>query len=122
MIQGVVSEEFIPLIRLFIFGTQGQIHEIEAVLDTGYNSYLSLPSDLIEVLGLPHTGETKMKLSDGTVQTVLTYDADVMTDKRLFHVEVDAAEGTPLAGMRLFTNYDLTMRIEPSGSLSLSEA
>ena len=121
MIQGYINENYVPLIRLLVFGTQGQIHEVEAVFDTGYNSFLTLPPDLIEVLGLPHTGETKIKLSDGSVHTVLTYDADVMTDKRLSHIEIDAAERVPLAGMRLFDGYDAEIRIKVNGSLSLSE-
>ena len=121
MIQGYVNEKFVPLIRLFVFGTQGQIHEIEAVFDTGYNSFLTLPSDLIDVLGLPKFSEVEVQLADGSRQTALTYLADIMTDKRLFHIEIDPAEGIPLAGMRLFVSYDAALRIEPNGNLSLSE-
>ena len=62
-----------------------------------------------------------MELSDGSTQIVLTYAADVMTDKRHFHVEIDAAGGKSIAGLKLFDGYRAEMQIEASGSLSLEE-
>ncbi len=121
MITGYIDEDFVPLIRLFVHGTQGQFHEIEAVFDTGYNSYLTIPPALIEALGLPYKGEQEVMLADGKIHTALTYYGTVKTDKTLVNVEIEAAEGIPIAGMRLFDGYRAAMDIETNGSLSLEE-
>ena len=53
MILGVVNAHSEATIRLPVRDAVGHEHEIEAVLDTGFNGSLTLPPALIAALGLP---------------------------------------------------------------------
>ena len=52
MIVGIVRSR-IPLVKLTIRGFRGRLHEIEAVVDSGYTGWLTLPSSLISALNFP---------------------------------------------------------------------
>ena len=47
MITGTVNANLQPIILVPIFSGGGVRHEIEAMVDTGYNGWLALPPDLI---------------------------------------------------------------------------
>ena len=49
MITGVVSANREPIIRISVLDIHRQPHERDAILDTGFNGWLSLPPDLITV-------------------------------------------------------------------------
>ncbi len=50
-ITGVVMADRQALIRLTVRGPAGQEHEIEAIIDTGFDGWLSLPPSFIAPLG-----------------------------------------------------------------------
>ena len=52
MISGVVTDDRQAVIHLIVRGPAGQEQEIEAIIDTGFDGYLSLPPSLIVLLGL----------------------------------------------------------------------
>ena len=52
MISGVVTIDRQAIVHLTVRGPAGQEHEIEAIVDTGFDGWLSLPSSLIVPLGL----------------------------------------------------------------------
>ena len=47
MITGVVNAEFEPIIPLSIRRSDGKVYTQDAIVDTGFNGWLSLPPDLI---------------------------------------------------------------------------
>jgi predicted aspartyl protease len=53
MIKGTVKSALEAVVSLTVRGPQGQRRRISAVIDTGYNSTLTLPPDVIAELGLP---------------------------------------------------------------------
>jgi predicted aspartyl protease len=53
MIKGRVNTYWEVLVPLPLCGSQGEEHAIEAVIDTGYNGFLTLPPNLIALLGFP---------------------------------------------------------------------
>ena len=53
MIRGEVSADWEATIRLKVLGPSGQEEDVEAVIDTGFNGFLTLPPDLIARLGCP---------------------------------------------------------------------
>ena len=52
MITGVVTNDRQAVIHLTARGPAGQEQEIEAIIDTGFDGWLSLPSSLVAGLGL----------------------------------------------------------------------
>jgi clan AA aspartic protease len=77
MITGIVTTSIETTIRLKVrvSVTNGQEHEIEAVVDTGFNGFLTLPSALMTSLGLPTRGARQATVADGrTVRLDVDYE------------------------------------------------
>jgi predicted aspartyl protease len=51
MISGVVTDDRQAVIHLTVRGPAGQEREIEAIIDTGFDGSLSLPSSIVVQLG-----------------------------------------------------------------------
>ena len=54
MIEGFVNADYEPVVSLPLRGPAGQAREIEAVIDTGFNGYLTLPPPLAVAMDLPY--------------------------------------------------------------------
>ena len=80
MILGVVNANREATIRLVVQGPDGQTHEIEAVIDTGFTGFLTLPPSLIDLLGLAWRGQAQAILGDGSLHQFNVYAAIVMWD------------------------------------------
>ena len=65
MIEGVVNSAFDAVVNLVIRGSSGRAREIEAVIDTGYKGFLTLPPELIAELGLPFVTRGTAFWADG---------------------------------------------------------
>ena len=53
MIRGVVNDAYEAVVALTVQGPAGQAQDIEAVIDTGYTGFLTLPTTLVAELDLP---------------------------------------------------------------------
>jgi predicted aspartyl protease len=53
MIVGMVNANREATIRLLVIGPQGYQQEIEAIIDTGFTGFLTLPPLLVTTLGFP---------------------------------------------------------------------
>ena len=62
-------------IRLAVGTKEGQKQLVEAVVDTGYTGFLSLPSVTINELGLVWKGIDRATLGDGSEATFEVYKA-----------------------------------------------
>jgi len=51
VIQGVVNADYEPVITLTVLGPSGRSAEIEAVVDTGFDAFLTLPSESVATPG-----------------------------------------------------------------------
>ena len=74
-ITGVVTADRQAIIRLTVRGPAGQEHEIEAIIDTGFDGWLSLPSSLIALLGLVWRRRGRALLADGSDRVFEIYEA-----------------------------------------------
>lgn len=53
MIQGTVTADREPIVRIVVRDTSGQDHAHDAVVDTGFTGWLTLPPSVIASLNLP---------------------------------------------------------------------
>ena len=65
MIQGVVSAAFDAMVTLPLRARSGQMWEIEAVIDTGFNGFMTLPPALVVEMGLPFVTRGTAFLAEG---------------------------------------------------------
>ena len=115
MIEGVVNAAYEPLIALAVQGQSGQSRDIEAVVDTGFNGFLTLPTTLVSELGLPFISIGRATLADGSEIAYDVYGATVLWDGQALYVEADAADTTPLVGMLLLDGQDLSIQVRDGG-------
>ena len=118
MIVGIVQGRE-PLIRLTIRGFRGRPQEIEAVVDSGYTGWLTLPPTAIAALNLRWQTFGRGILADGSVSTFDVYQAKVMWDGRLRRVFVDEFDATPLVGMALLRGYEYKMQVRARGKVTI---
>ena len=119
MIQGVVNAALEAVVSITVQGPLGQEREIEAVLDTGFTDFLTLPSALAAELGLAYRNRGQMILADGSEATFDIYRAALLWDGESRHVYVYAADATPLVGMRLLHHHNLNIDVEDGGRVAI---
>jgi clan AA aspartic protease len=119
MITGVVNADREAIIRLKIKGTNGQEQEIDAVVDTGFNGFLTLPLSIIVALDCAYLCQGYVVLADGRMEETEIYETFVDWDGQWIGVETDAADSVPLVGMALMYGYDLNIQAVDGGTVTL---
>jgi clan AA aspartic protease len=119
MISGIVTSDYEAIIPLEVRGPSGQKEKIEAVVDTGYNGWLSLRPALITELELSWRRKGRAILADGNETVFDVYEGTVTWDRRVRRVAVDAADTDPLVGMALLRGYELKMQVRTSGKVTI---
>lgn len=119
MISGHVNANREAIIRLLVRDAAGQAQAIEAIIDTGFTGFLSLPSGLIAMLGLAWRGHSQAVLADGGLHLFDVYAATVIWDGQVRTVETDAADIEPVVGMGSIYEYDLRIQAVNGGAVTL---
>ena len=113
--EGVVNAAHEAVLTLSLEGPAGEIRDISAVVDTGFTGFLTVTPALAVELGLPFEGTARATLADGSETTFPYYGVAVLWDGRTRYVEADAADTTPLVGMRLLDGHSLYVEVEDGG-------
>lgn len=121
MISGSVNHHRDAIVRLVVRGRQGQTFEAEAIVDTGYNGSLTLPSTLISDLGLPFLRQGSAVLGDGQKISFDVYEGAVLWNGKIRRIAIDAADADPLLGTGLLYSHRLTIEVVEGGTVSITE-
>jgi clan AA aspartic protease len=121
MITGIVNREFEPIIPLSVCGSDSKIYTQDAIIDTGFNGWLSLPPDLINQLNLKWKRRGRAILGNGSECVFNVYEAAVVWDGVLITIPIDEADSEPLVGMSLMEGYQLTVQVFENGRVELSK-
>lgn len=119
MIQGAVNAALEAVLPLTVQSAAGRAQEVDAVIDTGFSGFLTLPSELVTAFGLEFDGVGWGVLADGTEASFDMYDATLLWDGQPRSVYVYAAETTPLVGMRLLEGHDLHVEVQEGGRVTV---
>jgi clan AA aspartic protease len=107
MIQGVVNLRCEATLSLVVANEGGQRQQIDAVIDTGFNGFLTLPSAVIGTLDLPWSGSDIVALGDGSETLFDLYAATILWDGQSCEIDIAESETDPLIGMALLYGYRL---------------
>ncbi len=109
------------IIELVVYDPNVAPRQIEAVIDTGYNGYLTFPSHLVTELQFKFAGHRRGMLADGNIIRLDVYLASVAWHGQSKDVLVSQAEGTPLVGMSLLEGSRMTMDVVDGGEVIIEE-
>jgi clan AA aspartic protease len=116
--QGFVNQNCEAILPIVIKNS-AKTKLVDAVIDTGFSGFLTLPSDIIATLGLSWEGRDVATLGDGTSCTFDVYLAIVIWDGQYREVYVNESETVPLIGMKLLRGYDLRIQTIEGGSVAI---
>jgi clan AA aspartic protease len=119
MITGAVNARRQPMVPLSARAVSGMGQDFEAIVDTGFNGWLTLPSRLIRTLGLQWKRRGRALLADGSEIFFEVYQAVIYWDGQPRIVPVDSSEGLPLVGMSLLDGYEVTLLASPGGAVTI---
>jgi clan AA aspartic protease len=103
MITGLVTSNREAVICVLVRGPQGKETQIEAIIDTGFNGFLTLPPQFIADLALPFAGTTRAALGDGSEVQMDVFEATVLWDNQERSVVSLGAAGGALLGMSMLS-------------------
>ena len=115
MIQGTVNAAYEAVVSLPLRGPAGQARDVDAVVDTGFTRFLTLPSAMVVELGLGFRGVNRVILADGSETTLEVYGLTVLWDGQPREVVAYASDTTPLIGMSLLHKHNLDIDVEEGG-------
>ena len=107
MIYGVVNLRREATLSLVVGNSSTQRQVIDTVIDTGFDGFLSLPSEAIVRLGLPWTISNTATLADGSETLFDFYTGTVIWDGQYRTIDIAESETEPLLGMAMFYGYRL---------------
>ena len=120
MISGVVNSNLEATVRLLIRGPGGQEQEIDAVIDTGFNGFLTLSPALVRQLSLTHLGQSRALLANGQEELLDLYEVTLLWDGQWRTVEADAADTDALVGMSLLYRYSVYIEAVEGGQVVIA--
>ena len=119
MIEGVVNAAREAVVPLTVADTAGRTQPIDAVIDTGFSGFLTLPAALVLELRLPFVTRGRATLANGSEDFFDIHNAVVIWDGQPRQVLTDVADTTPLAGMSLLDGHSLFVEVEEGGRVAI---
>ena len=116
--QGVVNQSCEAILPLVVkSNTLTQL--VDAVIDTGFSGFLTLPADIIATLDLSWKGRDVATLGDGSSCIFDVYIAIVIWDGQYRTIDINESATMPLIGMQLLRGYDLRIQTIEGGSVAI---
>ena len=119
MMFGVVNNNCEATIKVAVGRIGSSKITVDAVIDTGFTSFLSLPISIITELGLPWHYRDIGTLGDGSDVVFEIYKASVIWDGQNQIVDVAASNAEPLVGMGLLYGFKLQIEAVEGGRVTI---
>ncbi len=119
MIYGVVNLRREATLPLVVGNSSRQRQVIDTVIDTGFDGFLSLPSETIVRFGLPWTISNTATLADGSETLFDFYTGTVIWDGQYRTIDIAESETEPLLGMAMLYGYRLQVDTVEGGIVKI---
>ncbi|MDX2239640.1 MAG: clan AA aspartic protease [Leptolyngbyaceae cyanobacterium bins.302] len=119
MIYGVVNWRCEATLPLVVGNSSGQQEVINTVIDTGFDGFLSLPSEIIMRLELPWTISNPATLGDGSETVFDFYTGIAIWDGKYRTIDIAESETEPLLGMAMLYSYRLQVDTVEGGIVKI---
>jgi clan AA aspartic protease len=115
MMNAIVDQNCEAKLRLVVSNESKQRQVIDAVIDTGFTGFLTLPLTVINSLNLRLYSREEGTLGDGSTCIFDVYSGLVIWDGEYRYIDVNAAETDPLVGMSLLYGYRMQLDVLEGG-------
>lgn len=119
MIDGTVTADREIVIPLELLAADRSATRIQAVVDTGFNGFLTLPLDVMTTLRAPAAGTRRAELGDGKVVELAVYVVKVRWHDEDREVLALAAEAAPLIGMSMLWGSRVGFNANAGGAVTI---
>jgi clan AA aspartic protease len=92
---------------------------IDAVIDTGFTGFLTLPLAVLTTLDLRAYSREEGTLGDGSTRVFDVYSGLVIWDGEFRRIDINASEASPLIGMSLLYGYRVQFDTIEGGTLTI---
>lgn len=107
--KGFINSNFEPIVKIGII-TDGKFDNFEAVIDTGFNGFISIPHKIIERTSWQFIGYEAYELASGEIIKDKVYLGDIIfCRKRKYTYILSNKTNDLLIGTKLFTDKVLTI-------------
>ena len=119
MMNGIVDQNCEATLRLVVGNENKKQQVIDAVIDTGFTGFLTLPLATINSLNLELYSRETGTLGDGSTRIFDVYIGLLIWDGEYRQIDINAAETDPLVGMSLIYGYRMQLDAIEGGSVTL---
>jgi clan AA aspartic protease len=119
MMFGVVNNNCEAIIKVAVGHIGSPKVTVDAVIDTGFTSFLSLPLSIIMELDLTWHYRDFGTLGDGSEVVFELYKASVIWDGQNKIIDVVASDAEPLVGMGLLYGFKLQVEAVEGGRVAI---
>lgn len=119
MITGTVTDARVIVIQLEVIATDQPPVSIEAVVDTGFNGFLTLPTDALNTLRASSVGTRRAELGNGNIVEMDVYLVKVKWRDEEREVLALQADATPLVGMSLLWGSRVVFDAHDGGAVTI---
>jgi clan AA aspartic protease len=119
MMQGIVDQNCEATIRLVVGNADSQRQMIDAVIDTGFTGFLTLPLSVLTNLNLRAYRREEGILGDGSTCIFDVYRGLIIWDGELRRIDINESDTAPLVGMSLLYGYRMQLDAIEGGTVTI---
>ena len=116
---GLVTDDLEATVLLNVLPARGDAKSVTAVIDTGFNGYLTLPAETIEALALSFHSYAEAELADGHTIVLQKFEGEVLWNGLPRAVTILQTQGAPLVGMALLEKHRICIDVIPQGNVTI---
>ena len=119
MISGTVTGDREIMIQLDVLAANQSAVSVQAVVDTGFNGFLTLPINVLNALDASSAGTRRAELGDGNLVELDVYVVKVKWHDENRDVLGLQTEATPLVGMSLLWGSRVGFDAQDGGAVTI---
>lgn len=119
MIHGIIDRNREATVRLVVGNANTQRQVVDAIIDTGFTGFLTLPLSVLNALDLRAYSREQGTLGDGSTCIFNIYSGYVIWDGAFRRIDINESEATPLVGMSLLYGYRVQFDAIEGGSVTI---
>jgi clan AA aspartic protease len=120
VILGQVNPRTEAVIPVMARDIAGNLLKLDAVIDTGFSGYLTLPLATITMLQLPFLSSRVFSLGNNSQVNFDIYMATLLWNGQDRDIQILASEAHPLVGMSLLKGFRITIDAVDGGEVHIA--